>query len=252
MKTRQKWYSDYKVIAKSFIDFLDSTNEKEVLASAISSLIKNSQVIADVGAGTGDLIGRLITPERKIIAIEPCKDYITYLTKKLNGNGHLVIPLKVEDVNLLPFSLDAILFSHSLAYLDDFENSIHKSFDWLKPGGIGIFIVLSRIGDQMHIMNKFWHFFHQKRPVLNPSVEDIEFLLSKLGQTVYRKRVSSVMNIKTKKQALKLIAFILEINFEMLNGQAKNVLNLVRVNTEGEYEINTFHEILFFRKEEKI
>lgn len=194
----------------------------------------------------------MITPKRKIIAIEPCKDYIPYLTKKLNGNGHLVIPHKVEDVNLLPFSLDVILFSHSLTYLDDFENSIHKFFDWLKPGGIGVFIVLSKIGDQMYIMNKFWHFFHQNRPMLNPSAEDIEFLLSKLGQTVYRKRVSSVMNIKTKKQALKLITFILEINLEMLNGQAKNVLNLVKVNTEGEYKINTSHEILFFRKDEKI
>lgn len=252
MKTKQKWHSDYQVIAESFINFLDSTNEKEVLASTISPLIKNSQVIADVGAGTGELISRLTTTKRKIIAIEPCKDYIPHLTKKLNVNQHLVIPHKIEDVNLAHSSVDAILFSHSLAYLDDFKSSIHKTFNWLKPGGIGVFIVLSQTGDQMHIMNKFWHLFHPGRPLLNPSADKIEFLLSKLGQDVYRKRVSSVMNAKTKEQALKLIAFILEINPERLDGQAKNVLSLARVSTDGEYEINAFHEVIFFRKKEKI
>ncbi|RJQ25221.1 class I SAM-dependent methyltransferase [Candidatus Parcubacteria bacterium] len=252
MKTKQKWHSDYKVIAESFIDFLDSTNEKEVLASAISPLIKNSQVIVDVGAGTGELISRLTTTKRKIIAIEPCKDYIPHLTKKLNGNQHLVIPHKIENVNLPHSSVDAILFSHSLAYLDGFKSSIYKTFNWLKPGGIGVFIVLSQTGNQMHIMNKFWHFFHPNRPVLNPSAEHIEFLLSELGQDVYRKRVSSIMNAKTKEQALKLISFILEINPERLDGQTKNVLNLARVSTDGEYEINAFHEVIFFRKKEKI
>lgn len=249
MKTKQKWHSDYEVIAESFIDFLRSTNEKEVLAFAISSLLKDAQVIADIGAGTGELIGRLTTPKRKIIAVEPCKDYIPHLTKKLNNNGHLVIPHKVEDVSLSPFSLDAVLFSHSLAYVDDFKNSIHKTFNWLKPGGIGVFIVLSKRGDQMHIMNKFWHFFHPNRPVLNPSAKDIEFLLSKLGQDAYKKRVSSVIKAKTHEQVLKLISFILEINPKKLDGQAKNVLNLMRTNPYGEYEINTIHEVVFFKKE---
>lgn len=252
MKTKQKWHSNYKVVAETFIDFLRSTNEKQVLASAILPLLKNTQVIADIGAGMGELISKLATTKRKIIAIEPCKDYIPHLTKKLKGNGHLVIPHKIEDVNLLPFSLDAVLFSHSLAYVDDFKNSIHKTFNWLKPGGIGVFIILSKMGDQMHIMNKFWHFFHPNKPVLNPSAEHIESLLSELDQDVYRKRVSSVMNAKTQEQVLKLISFILEINLEKLDGQAKNVLNLIKINTDEEYEINTFHEIVFFRKKETI
>lgn len=248
MKTRQKRRNDYKVIAESFIDFLDSTNEKEVLASAIFPLFKDVRVIADIGAGTGELIGRLANSKRRVIAIEPCQDYIPHLTKKLSGNGHLIIPHKIENVNLLPSSLDAILFSHSLEYVDDFNSTMRKTFNWLKPGGIGVFIVLSKVGDQIHIMNKFWHFFHPNRPVPNPSAGDIEFLLSELGQNVYRRRVSSIMNTKTKGRALKLISFILEIKPEKLDGQAKNVLNLTRINTNGEYEINTSHEIIFFKK----
>ena len=69
MKNKAEYHNHYETIADSFIDFLNSTNEKEVLASAISPLIKNSQVVADIGAGTGELIGRFATPKRKIIAI---------------------------------------------------------------------------------------------------------------------------------------------------------------------------------------
>lgn len=252
MKTKQKWHSDYEVIAESFIDFLDSTNEKEVLASAISPLLKNSQIIVDVGAGTGDLIGRLVTSQRKIIAIEPCNDYIPYLTRRLNGNRHLVIPRKIESVDFPSYSVDVILFSHSLAYLNDFKDSIHKTFTWLKPGGIGVFVVLANEGDQIHIMKNFWNIFHPNRPLLNPSADDIEFLLSKLGQDVHRKRVSSVIKAETHKQVIKLISFIIEINPEKLDGQAKNIFNLIRINPDGEYEINTIHEVIFFRKRVEI
>lgn len=252
MNTKRKCQGSYEVIAESFIDFLDSTNEKEVLASTISPIIKDSQVIADIGAGTGDLIGRLAIHKRRIIAIEPCTDYSPYLTKKLNGNGHLVIPHKVERVDLPSSSVDAILFSHSLAYLNDFKDSIHKTSTWLKPGGIGVFVVLANEGDQIHIMKNFWNIFHPGRPLLNPSADEIEFLLSELGQDVHRKRVSSVIKAKTHEQALKLVSFILEINPKKLDGQAENVLNLTEINRAGEYEINTSHEIVFFRKKGEI
>lgn len=252
MKTKQKWHSNYEVIAENFIDFLDSTNEKEILASAIFPLIKKAQTIADIGAGTGELIGRLATPKRRIIAIESCDYYIPYLTRKLNSNGHLVIPHKIEEVNLPSSSLDAILFSHSLAYVDDFKSSIYKTFTWLKPGGTGVFVVLAKQGDQMHIMSSFWDFFHPGMPLLNPSADDIEFILSQLGQDVYRKKVVSVINVKTREQALKLMSFILEINPRRLDGQAKNVLNLTKKNTDGEYTINTSHDIIFFRKKRKV
>jgi SAM-dependent methyltransferase len=242
-------HCNYSAIIDSFIDFLNKTNEKEVLAEAIVPLVKDVWDMADIGAGTGELT-KFLTIDRKIIAIEPCLDYLSLLKQNLVGRNYHIIPKKIEQVDFPSHSLDGVIFSHSLAYIEDCKESIRRAFNWLKPGGVGIFVVLAREGDQSQIIKDFWPIIHPELPLLflNPSADNIEMWLSELGQSVIRKTVTSKIHLSLKEEITELIAFILETSPANLGDITEKATNHFRINLLGEYEINTVHEILSFEK----
>ncbi len=253
MKKKQRWGNNYSVIAESFTDFLSASNEKEILASVIIPLVKRRNLIVDVGAGMGEITSKLASHSQKIIAIEPHKGYIPYLYKSLSNGNYEVISKNIEDIRLPPSSVDAVLFSHSLPYMDDFREGIQRTLNWLKPGGIGIFVVLSKKGDQTDLMRRFWDYSHPNDPLSYPYADEVEQELTRLGQKTQRRKVKSTIVVPSDKKLAQLVAFILEISPERFENNLDSKLKrfLARKKQNGRYQIATEHEIVFFNKSKR-
>lgn len=250
MKKVKEYHRGYRVIAHNFERFLLSTNEKEILASFINPLLKDVRVFADIGSGTGDLTARLTSSGRLVIAVEPCKEYLPYLNKNLSNSDHLIIPRRIENVELPKSSLDAVVFSHSLTYMKDFDANISKALSWIKVGGVGIFVILSEFGDQAQIMKSFWGLYHPNSSPIYPSVTEIESSLSEMGQIAHKQKVTSTIHAPYGPDFIKILSFILEISPNAVNKEAKKMLedHLQTNIVDDHYQITTDHEIIFFRK----
>ena len=106
----------------------------------IDKLIVNNQRSAlDVGAGTGNLTGKLLQMGYKVVAIdisaEMCvilkKKYAAYLPDKLT-----VINLPIEDLSFSEGKFDLVTGYSVLHHLPDYLTAIQTLSTWLKKGGV--------------------------------------------------------------------------------------------------------------------
>jgi ubiquinone/menaquinone biosynthesis C-methylase UbiE len=116
--------------------------QKRVTAQlkTIDKQIENNQKNAlDVGAGTGNLTGKLLQMGYKVVAIdisaEMCvilkKKYAAYLPDKLT-----VINLPIEDLSFSEGKFDLVTGYSVLHHLPDYLTAIQTLSTWLKKGGV--------------------------------------------------------------------------------------------------------------------
>lgn len=131
------------VMGHQAIDWLerDDREAEEAPSVAIAALgIKPTDVIADIGAGSGYYTFRLapLVPEGRVVAIDIQPEMIAFLTNRARGEGvknvqpHLST---ITSLELPPESIDsAILVDvyHEFSHPVEMLNSLHSA---LRPGG---------------------------------------------------------------------------------------------------------------------
>ena len=107
---------------------------------AIDSQIAGNQRNAlDVGAGTGNLTGKLLKMGYNVIATDISPEMCTILKKKFQGyltDKLTVINLPVEDLSFSQGKFDLIAFYSVLHHLPDYSSTLSKLCGFLKKGGI--------------------------------------------------------------------------------------------------------------------
>jgi SAM-dependent methyltransferase len=109
-------------------EFLDSTDEKDVIAAALSPLLKPGSIV-DIGAGTGDLAARLQVDKASYTAIEQHPEFATLL----RGRGYQVIEELFPCI--VPNGYDNVLLCYCLYGRKQCEIMIDSAWQIVDPGG---------------------------------------------------------------------------------------------------------------------
>ena len=104
-----------------------------------SQIVGNQKAVLDVGAGTGNLTGKLLQMGYKVTATdispEMCaiikNKYARYLPEKLT-----VITSPIEDLSFETGKFDLITFYSVLHHLPDYSSALRTLFGFLRKGGI--------------------------------------------------------------------------------------------------------------------
>jgi ubiquinone/menaquinone biosynthesis C-methylase UbiE len=92
----------------------------------------------DVGCGVGRWTERLLDAGYSTVGIEPAPAMAARAAQRLAGRDPArvrLVPGRVEEVELEPGSVDAVLAMGSLQYTDDPVAQIIRLSRWLRPGG---------------------------------------------------------------------------------------------------------------------
>jgi len=95
--------------------------------------------VVDVGCGVGRWTERLLDRGYSVIGVEPAAAMAERTAQRLEGRPDKRLTLlrsRVEDVELAPCSVDAVLAMGSLQYTDDPVAAIARMAGWLRPGGV--------------------------------------------------------------------------------------------------------------------
>lgn len=119
----------------------DNREEEEAPSKAIAALnLKPTDVIADIGAGSGYYTFRLapLVPKGKVVAVDIQPEMIAFLEekeKKLGLNNIEAHLGEVDDTKLKPESIDAALMVDAYHEFSHPREMMESLFKALKPGG---------------------------------------------------------------------------------------------------------------------
>jgi SAM-dependent methyltransferase len=103
-----------------------------------ASLPQPPAVVVDLGCGVGRWAQRLLSDGYTVVGIEPAPMMAECAAARLSpwdGSGFTLLRAPVEEVELAPGSVDAVLAIGSLQYTDDPPETLRRVAQWLRPGG---------------------------------------------------------------------------------------------------------------------
>jgi SAM-dependent methyltransferase len=95
-------------------------------------------VVVDLGCGVGRWAERLLSRGYAVVGIEPSPGMAEHAAARLSGwddSGFTLLRAPVEEIDLAPGSVDAVLAIGSLQYTDDPAATLRRAAHWLRPGG---------------------------------------------------------------------------------------------------------------------
>jgi SAM-dependent methyltransferase len=114
--------------------------------------------VLEVGAGDGRFVSRLRAAGFEATGIEPSERG----ARIASDRGAPVERAGLEDVDLDPASLDAVIVWHVLEHLDDPAEALARIGAWLRPGGLAVIACPNLASLQARIGGDRW--FHQDVP----------------------------------------------------------------------------------------
>jgi Methylase involved in ubiquinone/menaquinone biosynthesis len=94
-------------------------------------------VVVDLGCGVGRWAQRLLSSGYTVVGIEPSPRMAEQAAARLSrwsGAAFTLVPVPVEEVELAPGSVDAVLAIGSLQYTDDPAATLRRVAHWMRPG----------------------------------------------------------------------------------------------------------------------
>lgn len=117
--------------------------KKEVLGEFELNLLLKQKVmagerVADLGCGTGEMLGTLYPEKKKIlIGVDSSPEMLEQARLKLPNPGAIDLRLgELENLPMKDMEVDTVIMSMVLYHIFEPEKSIHEVFRVLKPGGI--------------------------------------------------------------------------------------------------------------------
>lgn len=114
--------------------------------------------VLEVGAGDGRFVSRLAAAGFEARGIEPSANG----ARMAHVRGAPVERAAVEELELEPASLDAVIVWHVLEHLDDPARVLERIAAWLRPGGFAVVACPNLASVQARIGGDRW--FHQDVP----------------------------------------------------------------------------------------
>ena len=123
---------------------------RRVLAQAGRWEIRPGDLVADVGAGTGNYSLSLARrfPEATVLHIDNNEGMNARAMEKRDEAGIsnlTLLPFGMEEVQIEPGSLRALVSIHALYTFPDPQQALEKMYGWLEPGGDAILVDAGRI-----------------------------------------------------------------------------------------------------------
>ncbi len=146
---------DWDVYAQKYDMLLDYNPyyqilRREILREIADWPIRRDDLIADIGAGTGNYSLTLAQqyPQARILHIDnnPAMNAIAAGKQLRAGIRNLqILPKGIDSISLPPNSLAALLSVHALYAFPDPWAALSQMYDWLQPGGIALLVDPGRI-----------------------------------------------------------------------------------------------------------
>jgi ubiquinone/menaquinone biosynthesis C-methylase UbiE len=112
----------------------------DILEMIDKIIVNNQKKALDVGAGTGNLTGKLLQMNYEVTAIDISMEMCRILKRKyenyLEAKKLIVINSPIEDASLDGDEFDLITGYSVLHHLPDYVDAIQKLFNLLKKGGV--------------------------------------------------------------------------------------------------------------------
>ena len=151
---------------KAFSYLSKVSNEKKLQSKHILEEIKNlkdTKLLLDLGAGSGDILNNIFKKFNKTVAIEPGDKMFNLLQNKFKNYSNLnLLNLKWEDFykkfnKQYKNKFDLIILVHSIYFFENKEKELQKIYNLLKLNG-KIIIIIGAPNDK----HKFIRHFRQK------------------------------------------------------------------------------------------
>jgi SAM-dependent methyltransferase len=96
-------------------------------------------VVVDLGCGVGRWAQRLLSIGYTVVGIEPSPGMAEHAAVRLSGGdggGFTLLRASVEEVDLAPGSVDAVIAIGSLQYTDHPAATLRRVAQWMRPGAV--------------------------------------------------------------------------------------------------------------------
>ena len=170
----------------AFLDTLENYVKYPYLCyyDFIQKKIQPEMTVLEIGAGTGNHTGPLISTGAKVTVLDLSNESLVNCKSKYPTVAESVCA-NMEDIPIESNSFDFIVASGSISY-GDFEKVTNEIFRLLKPGG-GIILVDSLNGNLAYRLNRFRHIFQRDRTLASifriPTMHKIETISEKFTET---------------------------------------------------------------------
>ncbi|MBU6427234.1 methyltransferase domain-containing protein [Patescibacteria group bacterium] len=175
--------------------------DKIAVSDLLSRIPGQLGAVADIGGGTGRMIGLYMSRADKITVVDPSKEQLGHAKKTLNGGTDADFEIGIaEDMPFPDKNFDTVVCVRVFHYIEEPDRAIKEIYRVLKPG---CYLILE-IPNKKHFKNKFRELFGRKRPIdtaivpdnafINHIPDEISLMLTTVGFNILAKK--SVSNFR--------------------------------------------------------
>ncbi len=182
--------------AQSFAQRARKADFQAIMKEEVAPLIKKNDVVADICAGSGQLIPYILRNAKRVTAVDASDDMINILSRRYGKDRRVkIIRADAARTSLPTESFDAITFTFSLHHIREGGEVLRESARLLRPNGRLVLVDMVFNGRWYHkIFEPLWRLrkavkqgWHEIYCVYRDT-RNIEKLIKESGFRIRRKK----------------------------------------------------------------